>query len=160
MSDRTDRQDMTIRDVATASGIDRRTLTSQLKDGRFPNAFRATSDRGVAKGPWLIPVADLVAAGIEWDASPPVHNGDGPTSSELRAELVTVRAELAEERSRRLVAEALATERATAIEHLRDALKTMETLAAATTPEPPEPQKQQSVNEEPRRPRLRGQWLR
>jgi len=151
---------MTIRDVATASGIDRRTLTGHLKDGWFPNAFRETSDRGVAKGPWFIPVGDLVAAGIELDGSQTVHNGAGPTSSELRAELDTVRAELAEERSRRLVAEALATERATAIEHLRDALKTMENLAAAASPEPPEPQQQHAVNEEPRRPRLRGQWLR
>ncbi len=151
---------MTIRDVSTASGIDRRTLTTHLKEGRFPNAFRETSDRGVAKGPWFIPVGDLVAAGIALDESQPAHNGAGPTSSELRAELDTVRAELAEERSRRRVAEALADERASAIEHLRDALKTMETLAAAATPEPPEPRTQPPATEEPRRPRLRGQWLR
>jgi predicted DNA-binding protein (UPF0251 family) len=173
MSDRTDRQDMTIRDVAKASGVDRRVLTNQLKEGRFPNAFRETSAQGVAKGPWFIPVDDLAAAGIALEPAPPARNGDGPTSSALRAELEAVRAELTEERSRRKVAEALASERATAIDDLRDAIRTMEALASPSQPAPAEtppaeppraepqpPAPTPPVREEPRRPRLRGQWLR
>ena len=175
MNDPADRRIVTIRDAAVASGIDRRALTRQLNDGAFPNAFRERSAEGVAKGPWLIPVDDLVAAGIALD-EPRVgnHNGTtpskeqssvGPSATELRAELDAVRAELAEERGRRRVAEALAEERATAIETLRDALKTMEALAAAASapaPPPPEvePAPKPAVTEEPRRQRLRGQWLR
>ena len=160
MSDRTPRQSMTLRDVADASGIDRRTLTNQVKDGRFPNAFRETSDQGVAKGPWFIPLEDLVAAGITLDGPPARAPEVTLTPEAVRAELDTVRAELADERSRRRVAEAIAAERATTIEHLRDALKTMESLAAAATPNPPEVVAEPVIEPEPRRHRLRGQWLR
>ena len=66
----------------------------------------------------------------------------------LQAELEELRAELAEERSRRRVAEALADERATALDHARVALKALEALAAAVAPDP-----------EPPRPKPRGQWL-
>ena len=170
MNDRTDRRVVTIRDAAVASGIDRRALTRQLNDGVFPNAFREHSAQGVAKGPWLIPLEDLVAAGIAVDESRLRDNGasfsnQGTSaqllSDSLRSELDGVRVELAEERSRRRVAEALAEERATAIEHLRDALKTMEALATAA-PAPPdaEPVPKPTGAEEPRRQRLRGQWLR
>ena len=152
---------MTLRDVAVASGIDRRTLTNQVKDGRFPNAFRETTEQGVAKGPWFIPLADLAAAGIVLDRPQSRAPEVSLTSDALRAELEMVRAELAEERSRRRVAEAIADERATAIEHLRAALKTMEHLAAAAAPTPAAPEVPEPVNEEePRRHRLRGQWLR
>ena len=159
MHEGTGRRDLTIRDVAIASGVDRRTLTRQITDGVFPNAFRERTATGVAKGPWFIPFDDVVAAGIVLDESRIAATDATPAPDSLRAELDSVRAELAEERSRRRVAEALADERASAIEDLRDALKTMESLAAAATPDS-DRAPQQPATDATRRPRLRGQWLR
>lgn len=71
----------------------------------------------------------------------------------LQAEVDELRTELAEERSRRLVAEALAEERATALEHARVALKALEALAAVVSADDERAKKAA----EPAKPR--GQWL-
>src|SRR3954471_4881109 len=135
MDDQSERRTVTIRDAADASGLDRRSLQRHVNDGVFPNAFREQTEHGIAKGPWRIPIVDLDAAGITLDESRlRRENGaderDAQTASALRAELVAlqaeleaVRAELVEERSSRRVAEALADERAGALEHARRALE-------------------------------------
>jgi hypothetical protein len=87
----------------------------------------------------------------------PVRSAAAPTDLERRSlqnELDEVRAELAEERSRRLVAEALAQERATALEHARVALKALEALAAVVSADDERAKK--AVVEPPK---PRGQWL-
>jgi hypothetical protein len=46
--------------AAEACGVDRRQLDHDLKHGRFPNAYR--------DGGWMIPRADLEAAGYKIDS--------------------------------------------------------------------------------------------
>jgi hypothetical protein len=156
MDDEIQQRNMTIRDAAIASGVDRRTLQQHVRDGIFPNAFRKESAQGSATGPWFIPISDLAAAGIDLDETR-VQPVPSPATSGLQAEIDALRAELAEERTLRRVAEALSAERAAALEHARVALKALESLADAVPAHERAPGR--PVNE-PARPRPRGQWLR
>lgn len=51
----------TIAEAATWAGVAARTIRRRLHDGRFPGAVRQGT---TASSPWLIPVADLEAAGF------------------------------------------------------------------------------------------------
>lgn len=51
----------TIAEAATWAGVGDRTIRRRLHDGRFPGAVRQGT---TASSPWLIPVADLEAAGF------------------------------------------------------------------------------------------------
>lgn len=95
-----------------------------------------------------MPVADLVAAGYSLQ-------GDSPTASEphrmgLEIEVRELRLELAREKELREAAEALAMERADALE---DARRILRALAGA-----PAPSAQSAEGTRDRR--LRGNWLR
>jgi len=79
-----------------------------------------------------------------------------PTDASVESEIERLRAELAEERERRIVAEAVAEERAQALEDARLALRA---LAEA----PPENGNAAGPNDtaaDDGRPRPRGNWLR
>jgi hypothetical protein len=157
MDEGTELQSVTIREAAVASGVDRRTLQQHINDGVFPNAYRQQTAKGAATGPWFIPLGDLDAAGLALDASR-IQPARPVAPRGMEAELDALRAELAEERTRRLVAEALANERATALEHARIALRALEALAGAVTTDDDRGPKN-GMNEPPR-PQLRGKWLR
>jgi hypothetical protein len=75
--------------------------------------------------------------------------GGAPAADATEHEIERLRCELAEERERRIVAEALAEERALALDDARLALR------ALATP----PQNGHDVTEEASRPRRRGNWL-
>lgn len=79
-----------------------------------------------------------------------------PVEASLETEIERLRTELAEERERRIVAEAVAEERALALEDARLALRA---IAAAETASAPPAEPEVAYDDEPR-PRPRGNWLR
>jgi hypothetical protein len=78
-----------------------------------------------------------------------------PVEAPAETEIERLRAELAEERERRIVAEAVAEERAQALEDARVALRAIAALDAANGPAP-EPE---AAIDDGTRPRPRGNWL-
>jgi len=110
-----DRPELTLTEAAKAAGVSRKTIRRRIDDDKFPNARRLDSGAGPAAGPWVIPVADLLAAGFKLhqqdapDPEPaPPEQTDEPTApaAELVAEVARLEAELATERTRRATAEA------------------------------------------------------
>ena len=79
-----------------------------------------------------------------------------PVEASAESEIEELRAELAEERARRIVAEAIAEERAQALEDARLALRA---VAALQAPSEPEPEPEIAPGDEAR-PRPKGNWLR
>ena len=80
-----------------------------------------------------------------------------PVEASAECEIERLRAELAEERERRIVAEAVAEERAQALEDARVALRAIAALETANGHEP-EPEPAPASDEQRARPR--GNWLR
>ena len=70
------RTELTVTEAARAAGVDRRMISRKIDDDQFPNAHRSDGKRGPGTGPWLIPVEDLLAAGLT--LRPPA---DGATPS-------------------------------------------------------------------------------
>src|SRR5262245_58165916 len=62
-----DAEPLTISEAAIVCGVERKTLERHLRQGDFPNAFRAPRDpEGSSfQSVWRIPIADLRAAGLE-----------------------------------------------------------------------------------------------
>lgn len=58
-----------VNEAAVVTGVSRDTILRNLKAGAFPRSRRAQGADGAATGPWLIPVADLSAAGLRTDLS-------------------------------------------------------------------------------------------
>lgn len=56
-----------INEAAAVSGVSSDTIRRNLKAGAFPRSRRALGLDGSETGAWLIPVADLVAAGLRTD---------------------------------------------------------------------------------------------
>jgi hypothetical protein len=79
-----------------------------------------------------------------------------PLEASAETEIERLRAELAAERERRIVAEATAEERALALEDARLALRA---IAALESKAGPEPEPETANGDEPRS-RPRGNWLR
>jgi hypothetical protein len=159
MNDLAESRSLTIREVARASGLSRRSLQEQIREGTFPNAFRQSPSGRSDNGPWRIPMGDLDAAGITIDESVLEHDvvaaGGAPLGPDSpQDELERLRAELADERTRRIVAEALAEERALALEHTRLALSALTVVSAETKSPPPR------QNHRKHQTRARGNWLR
>jgi hypothetical protein len=96
-------QRFTVSEAARACRVDRRTLRRFLDRGDFPNARRKVGPHGPDSGPWTIPLADLVAAGlrVHQPAGPDLPTAPGP---DLDA-LARLRADLDAERHRRELAE-------------------------------------------------------
>lgn len=93
------------------AGVSRSTMQRRLRDGAIPGAVRIGDPD---TGAWAIPYVGLVAAGMVDTTTP----ADTPPKVDPAAELAAVRVELADERARRMLAEALAAERAERITDL------------------------------------------
>lgn len=117
---------LTITEAARASGVDRRTLRRRLDGGEFPNAYRESGSHGTESGAWLIPVEDLLRAGLSLDA--PTGPDTATVGSHGRSEQEPLQSALADALRRAEVAEATAAERQRIIETQELALRA---LAAA-----------------------------
>jgi hypothetical protein len=143
---------LTIRDTAAACRLSPRTIRRKVADGAFPNAYKAGADDAEPSGVWMIPVADLEAAGLNPTlvhptltqpvrAEPPAEH-DGPTVLELvrsdrfgrlRAELAeaVAAAEIALLRAEAERWRTVADERAAALDRADTALKALTTALSA-----------------------------
>lgn len=107
--------DLTITDAATATNKDRRTIRRWLDSGRFPGAYRLNG------GDWRIPVADLLAAGLELEAP--------AKADEVADEVADLVRKLTAAESRATLAEALLAERGLALDDARLALRALSAAA-------------------------------
>jgi hypothetical protein len=58
-----------VNEAALVADVSRDTILRNLKSGALPRSRRASGPSGSATGPWLIPVADLIAAGMRVNMS-------------------------------------------------------------------------------------------
>jgi hypothetical protein len=152
---------VTIRDAAAACRLSPRTIRRKVADGAFPNAYKAGEDDAEPSGIWMIPVADLEAAGLNPTLVHPTltqavradahSETDGPTVLELvrsdrfgrlRAELAeaVAAAEIALLRAEAERWRTVADERAAALDRADTALKALTTaLSAGQLPAPAAP---------------------
>ena len=125
------RPTLTVTEASAATGRSRRTLGRMLASG-------ALADASKVDGEWQIPLASLLAAGLRLHApSPP----DAPSSSiatppdtTSSAELELLRAENVRLSHRAEMAEALATERAEALDDLRTSLDDLRAVISKLPP--------------------------
>ena len=98
--------------------MSRSTIRRRREAGDFPNAHQD------AKGAWLVPLTDLLAAGLHpGSPTPPtVEVEQAQTDAEVR----DLRALLETERAQRRAAEQIAEERGRALDDLRSALRMIE----------------------------------
>jgi len=145
---------VTIRDAAAACRLSPRTIRRKVADGAFPNAYKAGEDDAEPSGIWMIPVADLEAAGLNPTLVHPTltqaarseshsdSDSDGPTVLELvrsdrfgrlRAELAeaVAAAEIALLRAEAERWRTVADERAAALDRADTALKALTTALSA-----------------------------
>lgn len=115
---------MTLADAARASRVSTKTLRRRLARGDFPGALQDPAQRGA----WVVPVSDLLAAGL--NLAPESVVDRPPAVPEVEA----LQAQVVEWRTRALVAEAVAEERGAALEAERLALR-----ALTAGPEAPSP---------------------
>jgi hypothetical protein len=139
---------LTIREAAAACRLSPRTIRRKLTAGAFPNAQKSGSGDDEHDGAWMIPVADLEAAGLDPTLVHPTltsaprtdqhEEHDGPTVLELvrsdrfgrlRAELAeaVAAAEIALLRAEAERWRTVADERAAALDRADNALKALTT---------------------------------
>ena len=106
---------LTISQASKAAGVDRRTIRRRLDAGNLPGAYRPEPG-----APWLLPVADLLAAGLRLHA--PNDTGGDAHPAATPPPTPAQPSELEEWRRRAEVAEAIAEERAEVIAVLKTAL--------------------------------------
>ena len=112
---------MTITEAAQAAGVARSTVRRRLDLEEFPRAWREPEP----PQRWRVPVADLLAAGL--DVHRPSRQDSEPDPEPPRLpETARLAAELELERARRQAAEALAQERLDRIEDLRASMRQLE----------------------------------
>ena len=123
ISEHEDQLTLTVTEAAKAVGVDRRTVQRRLDGGEFPHAYRDAGRQGPETGPWLIPVEDLLDAGLSLrdPAGPERSNGRRQGQSETDV----LRAALADAVRRAEVAEARAAERDRVIDAQDLALRTL-----------------------------------
>lgn len=154
--------------AAQECGVSRSTIRRYRERGDFKNAHK---DEG---GEWLIPVTDLIAAGLPPKSRPDdeyvsrsieqVQQNESMLS-EHDLELLELRHELELERVRREYAERLAQEREKQVDDLRGAMRMIEVVKPQAAPQPqaepvqhPEPESEpQSERPQPQR---SGFWAR
>lgn len=152
-----DRPRLTLREAAAACGVSLSTIRRyHEQQHRFPNA--ELTSRG-----WLIPVTDLLAAGLRVNAPAPPPVSEASEAGEPASEqLAQALAELARERTRRELAE----QRAELLErHLGDVQTLMRALTAAPPSEAERVQEHapsdghdRAVDQEVSVPRARRRW--
>ncbi len=124
---------LTISEAAQAAGVDRRTVRRRLDSGPFEHAWR--EDGG--EGPWRIPVDDLIGAGLRLHApATPAPSAPQDTAQGQVTPPPTPAPdpdELAEWRTRALVAESVCQERERTIAALELALRALEPGPPVTT---------------------------
>jgi hypothetical protein len=152
---------LTVRDAAAACRLSPRTIRRKLTAGSFPNAQKTGPGDPEREGIWMIPVADLEAAGLEPTSVHPTMSkavrptteaelepdadSDGPTVLELvrsdrfgrlRAELAeaVAAAEIALLRAEAERWRVLADERGQALDRADTALKALTTAMGAMGP--------------------------
>jgi hypothetical protein len=127
------RPELTLTAAAEACGVARITIRRRLDAGTFPNARQLEGPRGQGGGTWVIPIDDLLGAGLhphkiqhpEPDAPAMGERAQDPDEN-LRAEVETQRVDLARARAERDLYQALAIERQNALTDLRTALRMLE----------------------------------
>lgn len=143
-----DRPTWTARQAARYCGVGKSTILRALKAGKFPNAKREDDT-------WSIPIADLLAAGFHPDriGKPSADRVDHPRSADRTApdrtgppsneELIDLRDQLQQEKSRREVAEQARDHAQDQVrlltENLSDLRTTIRMLEASPSATPPPP---------------------
>lgn len=139
----------TLREAAKRCGVSFSTIRRRREDGAFPNAYK-TPD-----GQWVVPVEDLLAAGLKPTAEPAQdqprpgmltqqaqHAAYVPISADqerieqLERDLARARAQIEVEQAHRAAAEQIAAERARSLEDLRTTIRLLEPPQPATAPPP------------------------
>ena len=116
--------ELTIAEAAAAANVNPRTIRRHLAN--FPGAHR-TDGPGSRTGQWLVPTADLVAAGFNLNTLGAASLEPPKVSvSERMEEIEALKGELAEWRRRAEVAEARAEERERVIEAQAAALHALD----------------------------------
>lgn len=136
------------------SSVSRKTVQRALDKGKFPNAYRSSGPAGEGSGPWMIPLADLLAEGFtpgggrtfnDLDATPistqphtPMGQTVAPAETphtevtpsveleQLQSKLDEVERQHSEMLRRAEVAEAIAEERGKALDDMRVTLRMLE----------------------------------
>lgn len=134
---------LTIKEAAEACGVSDKTIRRNLD--RFPNAHRLDAPNGPQKGPWVIPATDLIAAGYTvGKPSPPIDDATpspraGTKTDELQKRIQEMETAAQEQklretelRHRAELSEAVAHERARALEDARLSMRMLETETAST----------------------------
>lgn len=124
----------TLTEAAERCQVSRSTIRRYREQARFPNAFKDP------RSGWMVPLTDLLAAGLN-PAAPPAHDEpNAPLTEHAHAsiehaqEVAQLRATLEIERAHRQAVEQIASERLTALDDLRTALRMIE--AAKPSPIP------------------------
>lgn len=155
MSVPTERPLFTLTEAAHRTGVSRSTIRRRREGGAFPNA------RQDGDGQWLIPVEDLLGAGLTL-ARPSTGEQGGPAlavpvSVPGEQRVAELERALAVERVRREAAEQLAAERGRHLDDLRRLLRPLE--QAPSAPVEPPSRAVESLPGAPGTPE-RGRWWR
>ncbi len=147
MSD--ERPALTLTEATKTTGVSRKTLRRRLDSDEFPNASRLDGPAGTGTGPWVIPIADLLGAGFTLHSPDDDRAEDKPDDHGVELRIHDLEHELALERERRRAAEAIAAERAAALDDLRTALALAQRMLGTSAPTPTPEQRPGSSKSEP-----------
>lgn len=157
---------LTLSEAAERCGVSRSTVRRRLDAGDFAHAWRDDGRDGPGTGPWMVPVSDLVGAGLDVTRPPDEpareqgseQGHETPPPGEPSGEVARLRAELAAAEHRAAIAEerataarALADERAAALaraDALLDTVRRMLPEHAAPHPDDP-PVREQGAGHPP-----------
>ncbi len=171
----TDRPSFTLSEAADATGKTKKTMRRRLDAGDFPNAYREAGPGNSNSWPWRVPLEDLLAAGFQLHEPTPPDVEPEPQETPAPAvdadQVAELKAENSELRRRAEVAEAVADERAKALERADLALRALTAGPTTSTapeaesddpPTPPEPPSGEPDDAEPEQPEKRrgrlGRW--
>ncbi len=115
---------LSITEAAEACSLSRQTIKRRIAEGTFPGAHREVMANQGGNERWVIPLADLQAAGLRPNAArrPTVADidlTDAGNGDQYRGEIERLRREISQARQRAAVAEAVADERLRSLDHAR-----------------------------------------
>ncbi len=115
-----------VTEAAEACSLSQKTIKRRLSEGAFPGAYKEPMSARGGNERGLIPLADLLAAGLRPNAARRATGADvdltdaaGNGGDQYRGEVVRLRRELAEARQEAAVAKALAAERLRSLDDAR-----------------------------------------